>query len=371
MATLGEIATQFQNSTIFYQCANPVLLNTLQVTGPNGKRYPHPQIMKNVIATVMRETALREPGQEYKDRWKRLTDLPISDFNGYKIQQQLDTLNGLWNCVFEAIQPTKLASAMCDGLPVLTGAGPLPSSIRPLANNGQVTRLGPGPEPAAWTKWQVGFRVDGGKGRGGSTRDDLPRVLREGTWPLLKSPDLAATIVGKWFHRIAASSSAKLYWSYQNRDIYNESGTCVARSILGATAYPYRNSQNATDGLDISLGGNLEFQYLFAIDCSGKYGFDTEQKQKDAGNYSLWRPGEKCFLGFDANKILAWTKLVRMGPAAPSGGGWSFNFPEPRWNWVKRPGGELETFLDQELASWTAGERYKISATYDFLEDPG
>ena len=168
--------------------------------------------------------------------------------------------------------------------------------------------------PRAWEKWRVGFRVDGGKGVGGSNRDDLKRITTEGSRPLQKLPDLAVMCVQKYYHEHDCSKSSDLYIGYQNRDLYNESGTCVSRSLFGATAFPYRDTQNNTPGLAPHLSGNLQFQYLFAIDCDGARGLDTEQVQVDMGNASLWRPGEKAFAGFGPERVLGWNAHRQDGP---------------------------------------------------------
>jgi len=352
--------------------ANQDLLKSLRYVQLNGQ-FQHTSIFKNMVATILLETVHREPGEERKDSYNKRLNFKVDSFNRLDKLSQLDLMNNLWDDCYRAVPPSTDASAMMDGNNTVIGKGSLPSSIRRVDGTGFFARIEPGLVQDAWKKWKVGFRIDGGKGGAGSTRDDLTRISTEGSKPLQKNPDLALKIIGKYYHGHRSSILPNLYIGYQNRDLYNESGTCVSRSLFGATAFPYRATENDKGGLPLRLGGGLAFQYLFAIDCNGAKGVDTEKEQINMGNNSLWRPGEKAFPGFGADRILGWTRIVRMGqqiPAerSPLATGWSFKFVDSKWTWIKPPGTELKAYLDDELATWLPGTTYNIPAQYDFQQ---
>jgi hypothetical protein len=370
--TVRDIALTGKPSDIFYMAANQNLINTLTYAAPNGI-LPHNGLFKNMVATILLETARREPGQGREASYNKRLDYTLTFFNRMDKMSQVEVLNKIWDDCYHAVAPSTDASAMIDGEHKVTGKGSLPSSIRRVDGTGFFARIEPGPIQNAWAKWNIGFRIDGGKGGAGSSRNDLTRISTEGSKPLQKHPDLALKIIGKYYHGHRSNISPDLYIGYQNRDLYNESGTCVSRSLFGATAFPYRDTENAKGGLPLHLGGGLEFQYLFAIDCNGAKGVDTEQVQVQMKNDSLWRPGEKAFAGFDADRILGWTRIVRMGQQSPVvkgplATGWSFKFVDSQWTWLKQPGQELSSYLDAELATWVPGATYNISAQYDFQQ---
>lgn len=365
-ATLRDIASQGRPSETFYLAANQSLVNQLSYEEGRTSK-PHTSFFKNMVATMILETANREPGPGRTEAYDDLLSWKIRIFNRQPKDIQLIILNHLWECCYKREAPYTKASSMIDGAATIDGNKSLPSSIRRVPGTGFFARIEAGPVQDAWNKWQIGFRIDGGKD--GGSRDDLSRIVNEGCTALLKNPDLAVKVVKKFYHEHRASLGKDLYVGYQNRDLYNESGTCVARSLFGATAFPYRYTHNNHPG-PADAGGELAFQYLFAINCAGELGLDTEKVQVDMGNNSLWRPGEKAFAGFSADRILGWTKVVRLGQPDSSlnmSTGWSFKFVDCRWTWLRPPGGPLQSFLEEELATWAPGEQYNIAETYDFL----
>jgi hypothetical protein len=137
-----------------------------------------------------------------------------------------------------------------------------------------------------------------------------------------------------------------------------------SRSLLGATAFPYRHTHNNNGGGAPDAGGELQFQCVFAIDCSKERGLDTEKIQIDMKANSLWRPGEKALSGFAADRVLGWTRIVRMGQPKsnlPAQTGWSFKFIDSKWTWLRPPGGQLQTYREDELGTWAPGVQYNIS----------
>lgn len=372
--TLGDIALKGGKSDTFYLAANQSLVNSLKHTDDNGKVSWHTFHFKNMVATILLETARRAPTDALAAIHTGCLTRPLAYFNSLRKFQQIKLLSMLWDSCYRKETPSTRATSMVDGEAAMESGNGLPSSLRPLGNAGFHMMLAPGPVKNAWKRYRIGFRVDGGKGVAGSSRDDLQRIVGSGTWPLQKRPDLAVLYVQKFYHEHPCSQTTDLYVGYQNRDLYNESGTCVSRSLLGATAFPYRDSQNNTQGIAPHLGGNLEFQYLFAIDCSTELGVDTEQVQISMGNNSLWRPGEKAFPGLPAGRILAWTRLRKMGQPQQGGSiyqtGWSFQFLDSIWTWVREPSQELKTYLNEELAAWSPGVTYNIPDKYDFQVAP-
>jgi len=373
-ATLGDIATKGMKSNVFYLAASQSLVNSLKYRGDDGRSHWHSFHFKNMVGTILLETASREPSGGYAEHHASCLSFPIRIFNLMRKQDQLVMLENLWGDCYRKVPPSQLASAMMDGELGVGGNKSLPSSIRDGKVTGFFATLVAGPRPHAWKDFQIGFRVDGGKARSGS-RDDLGRVSKEGIVALQKQPELAVQVVKKFYHEHPCCQTPDLYIGYQNRDLYNESGICVARSLLGATAFPERTTENNVDG---APGGELAFQYLFAVDCSGAKGVDTEKTQVEIGNNSLWRPGEKAFTGMGPERLLGWTRLVRKG-APPSGlrhptgtlraTGWSFMFPDPKWTWLRAPGGERQAFLEGELATWEPNKIYNIESEYDFLSN--
>ncbi|MBX9748132.1 MAG: hypothetical protein K5Q68_00815 [Roseococcus sp.] len=365
---MRDIAANPQSSNIFYLAADQAMLGQLRHKEGNTYRTPTASF-RYMVGTILLETALRSPGNAHAATHARLLAMTLSEFNRLSELEQLAYLNDLWDTCYRSEIPSTDAQAMMDGLQVTTGEGSLPSSLRPKPGNGFATGLDPGPVPDAWTRWQTGFRVEGGKSRDG-TRDDLDRVRDAGIQPVQKNPDLAVRVARKYYHKHKGSISPDLYIGYQNRDLYNESGTCVSRSLIGGTAFPYRDTFNNRAGLDPSLNGHLSYQYLFALDCAGLKGVDTESKQIQEGNDSLWRPGEKAFPGIPKGRVLGYARVIRRGkPPLPNGigiSGWAFQLLDTSWTWLREPQGPRRIFLDAELAAWQAHRTYVIEGKFDF-----
>jgi hypothetical protein len=365
---LRQVAANPQSSEIFYLAADQIMLAQLRYKEGSNYKLPLPQY-KNMVGTILLETALRLPADGSKAAWTQILDMQLGEFCRKSQAEQIALLGDLWDTCYKPVVPSTSAKTMVDGLGVTTGDGSLPSSLKPRPGSGYFTSLDPGPEPQAWSKWQIGFRVEGGKSKDG-TRDDLTRVINEGIRPLQKSPDLAVLVAKKYYHGHKSSIAPDLYIGYQNRDLYNESGTCVARSLIGGTAFPYRETTNNKAGLHPNLGGGLQFQYLFAVDCSALTGVDTEDEQIKMQSESLWRPGEKAFPGIPKEKVLGWVRVIKKGkPANPSRvgvTGWAFELLDSQWTWLREPYGPRRIFLDAELAAWQANRTYVLMNSYDF-----
>lgn len=373
VATLRDIVDKGRPCDSFFMAAAPSLVNALKFRDGEGRQRWHTYFFKNMVATILLETRNRTPAGSKSDHYNAALNLGIDVFNWMSKEGQLALLHNLWRDCYEAVAPDLDPGDMVDGSGDASAGGKsaLPSSIRPADGGGFFVKIAAGPVGNAWKTHGVGFRIDGGKALEG-TRDDLSRIAREGMTALQKNPDLAVRIVKKYYHEHASCRSNDLYFGYQNRDLYNESGICVSRSLFGATAFPNRHTHNRNANAPSDAGGDLDFQYLYAVNCQGLKGIDTEKKQIEFGQNSLWRPGEKAFARVPKENVLGWVKVVRQGQQAAENRllgatGWSFMLPKTEWTWINEPAGPVKQYLVDELGAWTAGKVYHVSSEYDFL----
>ncbi len=267
---------------------------------------------------------------------------------------QLATINALWDeCTERGVYDT-LQSAMIDNTnAVNAGNDQLPSSIHPVAGGGGgiVTTFQTGRAGTPFAQLGVGFRVEGsvaGKGIGWH----LGRVLRDGMWPQVTIETLMQMMGKNVAGTIVAGATTAPRLNVEQKDLWNESGICVARSFFGATAFPLR--------------GTTDKVIMWALDVSGLTGFDTEQYQINNG-LSLngpWRPGEKCFARIEPARVLGSLVFTKRGDEK---GGWSFEIgADAQWD-LRAPGkaGQRD-YIQAELAAWR-GVRADVPTAYDFV----
>ncbi|PZW39355.1 hypothetical protein C8P66_12925 [Humitalea rosea] len=350
-------------------CTNPMLIGLLRQGMSQGVgQEPILSSTRDKLITTL-YFAHMPPGQfEPKlpgPTFAELLQTTIRAFNVLRTPGQIALIDALQKRIVDCLLATTPAETMTERDGDVTAASqPLPSSLRPL--NPDAENVVPRQRTAtAWATHGIGYRVEGSKTAG---NDDLPRILREGCQPLSHSPALLLKLRGWVVLGTHIAQRDRVFLWYLNRDVLNETGTCIARSLMGATALPTRDTESAAEG--------IAWHYLVATDCRGLKGVDTEKWQMDFGRPAegstsiafhppnVWRPGEKAFLGISAPRVLGWVKLMRR--AGGDDGGWRFMLPETTWNWLNKPDDTRAAFLEAELAAWKAGQWYRVDAAYDF-----
>jgi hypothetical protein len=260
---------------------------------------------------------------------------------------QMATINAIWNeCTVQGAYNT-LATAMHEpaGPVALLGRSQLPSSVHPERDRtGNATTFKRGHGGSPFTGLSIGFRVEGSydltKGEGpGKLDSSIDRINKSGmvpqvtlNWLMLDNgKNVGGTTVG--------SNALAPRLNIAQRDLWNESGVCVARSFFGATAFPLRGHK----------GGAL----LWAIDVTGLVGYDTEawQLANPAAGAGPWRPGEKCFAKIPASKILGHIVIDKLGDDC---GGWGFRVPKDA-QWSAKVSGANKAqrdYIEAELTAW-------------------
>lgn len=320
-----------------------------------GQQQPLDDPFKSVLATILNETAGSDPGSRepggHPNRLAML-DTPIRIFNAMTKPQQLAFLDRLWVRCYEEKPRAVLARQMLDSETVASERDPvpMPTCLRPRDRREADVTFVAGPTQHAWTRYQIGFRIEGGKGHG--DRDDLPRIRDAGLIALISNNPLAIRIAGKSYAGLDIASRHPTYMGHQNVDAYNESAVCVSRTLYGATGFPFRDSCDATD--------SMAYRYLLALDCNAMRGVDTEAEQLRISPQKLWRPGEKAFAAISNIRVLAWTAVKRDAP-------WTFSFVTATWTWLNKPRDAAKVqYLEDELAAWEPGFAYRIKPAYDF-----
>lgn len=273
--------------------------------------------------------------------------------------RQIDLIDRLWDEVTEPHNEVQQFNAMKDfDTPVIGGGGmgggqQLPSWIVPERGGaGMVTTFAKGELGMAFRFYGVGFRVEGSGGADALQRH-VARVTGRGMHPQVTLPDL---MLEKGYAVAGTTVSARAVKPRINktsRDLWNESGVCVSRSLFGATAFPLREYEG--DAI------------LWAVDVLDLEGFDTEDYQlgnPDAGN-GPWRPGEKCYQHISPERVLGHIPIKKQGDA---GGGWHFEIPQDaRWAPAARGNIAQQHYLQELLKSW-AGARVHVGTDFDFVQ---
>ncbi len=270
--------------------------------------------------------------------------MTIREFRNLREQEQLAFINRIWNAVSTAHPFTQSAANMFDPIADDTGGnGPLPTSICPdsRGSNNFVKRLR-GRQP--FREFLVGFRVDG------ADNDSIARVTGTGMTQQRLSPQFMLSRRGlRLDSTVMADESEARVWT-GNHDIFNETAVCVSRNFFGGTAFPERT----TNGMC----------YLWAVNCEGLDGFDTEQYQLNLPGARQWRPGEKAFRFIPADHVLGYVRIDRRG--APPGGGWKVDIPaDANWTFTGSPTVRQRAYMMDELAAWRGGS-YTIPPEFDF-----
>lgn len=253
---------------------------------------------------------------------------------------QMRTIDALWDECTEAGTYNTRQSAMVDNTnPVArSGGGQLPSSIHPERDRGgRANSFKAGHSGMPFQQLGVGFRVEG-SGDDKKLQWHIDRINKSGMVPQVTLPQLMLDL-GKNIDGTKVSGSALApRLNKAQKDLWNESGVCVARSLFGATAFPLREHK-----------GNVA---LWAIDVAGLTGYDTEAWQlanRNAGS-GPWRPGEKCFPRITPDRIIGHIVIEKLGDA----GGWNFRVPkEAQWS-AKVSGARKpqRDYIEAELTAW-------------------
>lgn len=277
------------------------------------------------------------------------------------VPKQYDVINALWEESTELGAYNVETEAMVDNNNAVDeGDGQLPSSIHPDGPAiGTVRTFKRGPVDRPFTKFGIGFRVEG-SGTDEKLKKHIARITTDGMraqvtipWLMLENGnDVDGTVISGNVLAPRLNKTAK--------DLWNESGVCVARSFFGATAFPLRKT-----------GGDNkpENVLLWAVDVEGLVGYDTESYQLgkvDAKGNGPWRAGEKCYKRIHKHRILGYVVVQKLGDAC---GGWSFKVTDAKWT---RAGGTVVaragSYLDDELAPWV-GRTVEVTTNYDFVNN--
>lgn len=326
---------------------NMKLKDKIEQATPNSNPLVQEQMLTRLM-TVLCQTEV----QQLLDT-SLANGITVKAFCKMTANEQLAVVNSLWDeCTTTKAYDT-LQSAMVDNTNVVDkGGGQLPSSIHPNGGGGLVTEFKTGRAGQAFQQLGVGFRVEGshtGKGIGWH----LGRVMRDGMWPQVTIETLMQ-LMGKNVAgtKVSGKNQAPRV-NVTQKDLWNESGICVARSFFGATAFPLREFK-----------GNV---IMWALDVSGLTGLDTEKYQLDepAGGNGPWRAGEKCFGRIEPERVLGSLVFNKMGD---EGGGWRFEI-DANAEWTLRAPGKAgqRDYIQAELAAWK-GHKVHVGTSFDFVQ---
>lgn len=270
---------------------------------------------------------------------------------------QMATINALWNECTEPGAYSDPQAAMDDwdiAEVKYSGKDQLPSSIHPIRDSSgeaKTFKRGRGGKP--FHDLCVGFRVEGSGATVDKVQWHIDRVNKTGMVPQVTLPalmlDLGKNVEGTCVGGAAMAPRLNI----AQKDLWNESGVCVARSFFGATAFPERKTKG--------------FAVMWAIDVSGLVGYDTENWQlshRDAGN-GPWRSGEKCFAKIPAQRVIGHVIIEKLGDE----GGWNFRVPkDAHWSAKVSVAKDAQRkYIEEELTAWR-GTTARISTYFDFQQ---
>lgn len=272
-------------------------------------------------------------------------------------QGQIATINALWNECTEAGVYADPQAGMDDWDTAevsYSGKGQLPSSIHPIRDSsGEAKTFKRGRGGMPFRQLCVGFRVEGSGATVDKVQWHIDRVNKSGMVPQVTLPALMLEL-GKNVEGTSVGGAALApRLNIAQKDLWNESGVCVARSFFGATAFPERKT--------------VGFAVLWAIDVSGLVGYDTENWQlahRDAGN-GPWRSGEKCFARIARERVIGHVVIEKLGDA----NGWNFRVPhDARWSAkVSQAKDAQRKYVEEELTAWR-GTTARVSTYFDFQQ---
>jgi len=282
---------------------------------------------------------------------RKAQSITIGDFRNKSAREQLTFINELWDLIARPYAFDTVAQRMVvppSRAPI--GVQPIPSSWCPLPDNPTTyqMRLGRNGEPDPWTCYTVGFRVDG------SDMSSIQRVKTNGMTQQILNEGFMLNHRGLVVEGTTAGDTMKpRFWS-GNDDIFNETAVCVSRNFFGGTAFPERTTYHRGD----------QFTVLWAVDCCGLSGMDTEAIQLRLPGARHWRPGEKAFREIKPNRLIGYVKIRKLGTTAR--GGWTFSIPEDAaWTYCGGGNQGQKTYIVGELMAWR-GRCHHIRAEFDF-----
>lgn len=266
--------------------------------------------------------------------------------------QRADFIDQVWDWAAAPKTHNTPAQNMYVPPAVPTGNGtPLPSSWCPipLSSSNFHRRHGGRNGRDAWAELAVGFRIDG------SDQAAIKRVLTDGMTPQVLNRQFMLNFRGQFIEGTAAESAdTPRFWT-RNHDIWNESAVCVSRNFFGATAFQTRETSHKTG----------EYAVLWAVDCKGLLGFDTEGEQLGQTGGRVWRPGEKCFPTISPDRMIGYALIRRTGVPRSGDWGWGFEIGrEVRWEMTGGGSVPQKMYAFSELDAWRGNHR--IPASWDF-----
>ena len=361
---LRDVCKPGQPGVLPYQLYNPSVSGWDKFPGGRGALMNEDgapaTLEKNVHRIMTALASLSHAGESAKQKANSIT---IGDFRNKSPTEQLKFINELWDLIATPYSFDTTAEKMYT--PSSAGVPPnsLPSSWCPMPKENSASkavhhmRLAHTGNPDPWTHFGVGFRVDG------SDMSSVERVRTQGMTQQVLNSWFMLNIRGMVVEGTTAGDTTKPRFWTSNDDIFNETGVCVSRNFFGGTAFPMRNSyHHYVDGPG-KRQGETQFTVLWAVDCKGLVGMDTEQIQLTKAGGRVWRPGEKAFQEIKADRLLGYVKIRKMGDSAK--GGWSFDI-SPGSEWTLTGGGTKEQveYAKGELDAWI-GCHY-IPGAFDF-----
>lgn len=317
---------------------------------PNNQPDLRERHMAERLLTCLSATPLGD------NSWKTITDqYTVARYRAMDEHGQLDLINRIWNALSTTHAFSTPAAQMYDpdySVPPDDRA-PLPSSWCPTARGATThhKRL-VGRRP--WRELCVGFRIDG------SDQTAIDRNTSQGFKQQRLAEGFMLGVRGQRIDMTVLMNQALARVWTGNRDIFNESAVCVSRNFFGATAFPERE----TNHILIGPPDAPDRAYLWALNCEGMRGFDTEAYQLGLGNASQWRPGEKAFASFPAGRVIGYLRIQRLG--APIDGGWVFRIADDA-QWVFTGGSASDAqrrYMVDELNAWRGVN--VVPAAFDF-----
>lgn len=275
-------------------------------------------------------------------------NLTLSAFKAKTTLQKLQAIDAIYATAVESVIPTVAAESMVEPLrkEAVVENQPHHTAIIRQPNGGFALRVDTPTNP--WRTHTIGYRCEGKL----TDAADLQRITTAGLQPIYANPPVTIAVKGHHIQGTIMGDMSTIKLFKGNRDVVGETGTCVARTLLGGTAFPDRKTQG--------------LYWFWAVNCRGLMGIDTEQWQLSRTGTAVWRPGEKVFPGIPANRLIARCEINRLGLSDNGSDGWSFEFPiSSKWHFMNATPTQKD-WLNAELDAWKVGRRHSIDGTMDF-----